>query len=248
MLYTSKHYLQNTMGVDADIAAFFVDRKVPAENLYWKDRYLYVAKGTGYLFIPLYFDLMYRAGLGKDMLLTEEFVGLTESILHSAAMQEYEMINFDEHVYNCKNLLKNKVANLNLFTDLEQYFSNKAVPYNYLGTFSTALNRGDTYLFALCSLPVSDGLTHELVNIWYVLIPSFLLMDDIMDLEEDKRRGEENSIDDFGHGCEGVKRAIAFLTEKFSTLKALNPLLGAYFERSLQRKMQTAYVLSLLNQ
>lgn len=248
MLYTSKHYLQNTMGVDADIAAFFVDRKVPVENLYWKGRYLYVAKGTGYLFIPLYFDLMYRAGLSKELLLNEEFVGLTESILHSAAMHECKMISLEEHVYNCKSMLVNKVANLNLFSDLTQYFSNRAEPYNYLGTFSAALNRGDTYLFALCSLHISNCLTHKLVEIWYVLIPSFLLMDDIMDLEKDKRKGEENSISDFGPGREGVKNAIAFLTRKFNTLKSLNPLLGAYFEGSLQRKMQTAYVMSLLNQ
>ena len=147
------------MGVDADIAAFFVDRPVPADNLYWKERYLYVAKGTGFLFIPLYFDLMYRAGLSKDMILQEEFVRLTEHILHSAAMQEHEMISFEEHVYNCKNMLKNRVVDVNLFTDLLQYFSNRVVPYNYLGTFSIALNRGDTYLFALCSLDIPDCLT-----------------------------------------------------------------------------------------
>ena len=236
------------MGVDADIAAFFVDRPVPADNLYWKERYLYVAKGTGFLFIPLYFDLMYKAGLSKDIILREEFVRLTEQILHSAAMLEYEMISFEEHVYNCKNLLENKVVNVNLFADLLQYFSNRAVPYHYLGTFSIALNRGDTYLFSLCSLGVPDCLAQKLVEIWYILIPSFLLMDDVMDLEEDKRRGEENSILDFGTGSTGVREAIAYLSDKFDQLKGLNPLLGAYFERSLQRKQQTPYILSLLNQ
>ncbi|MBE7169988.1 MAG: hypothetical protein INR73_05320 [Williamsia sp.] len=248
MLYTSKQYLQNRMGVDAEIAAFFVDRPVPPDNLYWKDRYLYVSKGTGFLFIPLYFDLMYRAGVSKEALLQEEFVVLTEKILHSAAMHEYEMISLEEHVDNCKVLLTDKVANLNLYTDLSLYFSNHAVPYNYLGTFSSALNRGDTYLFALCSLAVPDYLVQRLVAIWYILIPSFLLMDDVMDLEEDNRKGEENSIRDFGAGSTGVRNAIAFLTEKFTRLKELNPLLGAFFERSLQRKEQTPYILSLLNQ
>lgn len=248
MLYTSKQYLQNTMEIDADIAAFFVDRPVPVDNLYWKDRYLYVAKGTGFLFIPLYFDLMYRAGLSKDILLQEEFVGLTEQILHSAAMQEHEMISFEEHMHNCKTLLQNKAVNASLFNDLLQYFSNRSVPYQYLGTFSTALNRGDTYLFALCSLDIPDCLTQKLVEMWYILIPSFLLMDDVMDLEEDKRRGEENSIFDFGVGSTGVCKAIAYLKDQFNKLKELNPLLGAYFERSLHRKQQTPYILSLLNQ
>lgn len=248
MLYTSKQYLHNKMGVDEEIAAFFVDRTVPADNLYWKGRYLYVAKGTGFLFIPLYFDLMYRAGLPKETLLQEEFVGLTEKILHSATMQELEIIGFEEHVHNCKKLLENKVVNLNLFTDLSLYFSNKAVPYNYLGTFSTALNRGDTYLFALCSLHIPDYMMHKLVELWYILIPSFLLMDDVMDLEEDKQKGEENSIRDFGEGSTGVHNAIAFLSDKFNKLKAINPLLGDYFERSLHRKMQTPYIMSLLNQ
>ena len=248
MLYTSKQYLQNAMGVDADIAAFFVDRNVPANNLYWQNRYLYVAKGTGYLFIPLYFDLMYKAGVEKEMILDEEFVLLMENILHSAAMHEHETISLDEHVQNCITLLHNKVVNLNLYSDLTQYFGNKAVPYNYLGTFSKALNRGDTYLFSLCSLNLPDYLTQKVVELWYVLIPSFLLMDDIMDLEEDKQKNEENSINDFGQGNVGVRNAIGFLTEKFRKLKNMNIPLGQYFERSLERKIKTPYIISLLNQ
>lgn len=248
MLYTSKQYLQNTMGVDADIAAFFVDRNIPAHNLYWKDRYLYVAKGTGYLFIPLFFDLMYKAGLSKGTILNEEFVKLTENILDSAARHELDMISFDEHVNNCRELLNNKVVNLNLFTDLTQYFSNKALPYNYLGTFSTALNRGDTYLFALCSLNIPLYLTPKIIELWYILIPSFLLMDDIMDLEEDRKKNDENSINDFGAGNTGVSNAISFLTNKFKKLKDVNSLLGEYFEKSLQRKLNTRYLKFLLNQ
>lgn len=247
MLYTSKQYLQNTMGVEADIAAFFVDRTVPVNNLYWKDRYLYVSKGTGFLFIPLLFDLMFKAGLSKEMILEEEFVHLTENILHSAALHEHEMISFEQHVNNCIALLNNKVVNLNLFTDLVQYFSNRALPYNYLGTFSTALNRGDTYLFALCSLNIPLYLTPRIVELWYMLIPSFLLMDDIMDLEDDKKKNEENSINDFGAGNTGVQNAISFLTDKFRKLKDINDKLGSYFERSLQRKVETPYLRSLLN-
>ena len=247
MLYTSKQYLQNAMGVEAEIAAFFVDRNVPAQNMYWKDKYLYVAKGTGFLFIPLFYDLMYRVGLTKDIVLDEDFVRLTENILHSAALHEYELIGFDEHLNNCRELLANKVVNLNLYTDLLQYFGNDSLPYNYLGTFSKALNRGDTYLFALCSLNIPLHLTHKIVELWYILVPSFLLMDDIMDLEKDRIKNEENSINDFGSKERGVSNAISFLADRFAKLKGVNGKLGAYFEGSLQRKLETPYLKSLLN-
>lgn len=248
MLYTSKQYLQNTMGVDAEVAAFFVDRHVPVQNMYWKDKYLYVSKGTGFLFIPLFFDLMYKAGLTKETVLDEDFVRLTEAILHSAALHEHEMISFEAHLNNCKELIANKVVNLNLYTDLLEYFGNDSLPYNYLGTFSKALNRGDTYLFALCSLNIPLHLTHKIVELWYILIPSFLLMDDIMDLEKDRTKNEENSINDFGPQGRGVRNAINFLTDRFAKLKGVNGKLGSYFEGSLQRKLETPYLISILNQ
>ena len=246
-MFTSKKFLSDGMGVDPEIAAFFVDRKVPADNLYWAGRLLYVAKGTGFLFLPLFFDLQYRSGADKAVLLSEPYVGLMEAILDSAARYEREQQDFNAHVANCRGLVAGKIANRDLYEDLVFYFGENGLrPYKMLGTPSMALNRGDTLLFLLCALAPEKARVGEIIRDWYALVPSFLLMDDVMDLEEDKARGEENSIGDFGEGGEGVRNAIAYLHENFARLRSVNEKLGAYFEDSLQEKLETPYLQFLI--
>lgn len=246
-MFTSKKYLQNNLGVDADIAAFFVDRKVPENNLYWKERLLYVAKGTGYLFIPLFFDLKYKCGVSKQYLLHEDYVQLMEEILNSAAMHEFEQISFHEHIENCRFLMSGKVKNTLLYADLLEYLSDEDLkPVKNIGTPSKALNRGDTFLFTLCFLELPDNVVNQILEEWYALVPSFLLMDDIMDLKEDRERNEENAINDFGQGANGVEKAIDYLKIKFNHLKSVNVQLSEYFERSLQQKLQSPYMQFLL--
>jgi hypothetical protein len=246
-MFTSKKFLSDEMGVDPEIAAFFVDRKVPADNWYWKDRLLYVARGTGFLFIPLFFDLKYRSGVEKRILLSEPYVGLMEAILDSAARYEREQQDFEAHLENCLVLMTGKIANRELYDDLLYYFRRGGLrPYKMLGTPSIALNRGDTFLFLLCSLSPEKTRIEEIIRDWYALVPSFLLMDDVMDLQEDKARGEENCIGDFGEGSEGVRNAIAYLHENFARLRSVNEKLGIYFEDSLQEKLETPYLQFLI--
>lgn len=247
-MFISIQHLHENLGIDTGIATFFVDRKIPANNLYWKKRYLYITRRTGYLFIPIFFDLQLRSGLPRDMLLDEGYVRLMEDILHSAAMHEFEQIDFLEHVNNCKRLLTNKIRNKALYDDLIEYFKDEQLkPYKSLGTVSKALSRGDSFLFSLCYLELPSQLQNEIVKQWYALVPSFLLMDDLMDLKEDLDKNEENAIYDFGQGSIGVHYAIDFLRNKFKLLKQLNETLGEYFERSLEKKLQTPYFQSILN-
>jgi hypothetical protein len=247
-MFTSKEYLHQKLGVDAEIAAFFVDRKVPENNLYWKGRYLYVASGTGYLFIPLYFDLQYRLGLSKKQLLDPLHLEVCEAGLHSAAMYEFEKITFSQHIDNVKLLVSPYIKNPGLFEDLSGYFSSEALkPYKYLGTFSKPLNRADTYLYTLTVLEATPVQLEKMINQWYALVPSFLLMDDLTDLQEDNEKNQENSIADFGEGSMGVQKAIEYLRLKFTYLKSVNEQLGEFFERSLDRKLGTPYMQSILN-
>src|ERR1044072_972055 len=144
-MFTSKEHLHFNLGVDLEIAAFFVDRKVPSDNMYWKNRYLYVAGGTGFLFIPLFFDLQFRMGIDKKLVLDETYIQLMEDVLDSAARYEFEQISFEEHIRNCRQLMKNKIKNENLYNDLVNYFTNEDLkPYKNIGPFSKALNRGDS--------------------------------------------------------------------------------------------------------
>ncbi|MDI3320056.1 hypothetical protein [Pinibacter soli] len=247
-MFTSKHTLVERFGVDKDIAAFFVDRKVPDQNDYWKGRLLYVSSGTGYLFIPLWFDLQCRIGIAKDLLLNEDYVQLTEAILGSAAKHEMNKISLQEHVENCKALVNGKIKQQELYNDLLTFFSDPLLkPYKNIGTVSSALNRGDSLLFSLCVLDTDAETITKLVRGWQALVPSFLLMDDVMDLEEDKKNGEENSIADFGVGGEGVINALDYLAENFEFLKQYNLKLGNTFAKALIAKKQTPYLASLIS-
>jgi hypothetical protein len=247
-MFTSKEHLHFNLGVDMEIAAFFVDRKVPSNNMYWKNRYLYVAGGTGFLFIPLFFDLQYRMGVDKRHILDENYIQLMEDVLDSAARYEFEQISFEEHIRSCMQLMKNKIKNESLYNDLVTYFKNENLePYKNIGTFSKALNRGDSFLFSLCFLDLPKHITDSIIEKWYALVPSFLLMDDIMDLKVDKEQQQENSISDFGEGNAGVESAIDFLRAKFAQLKSANNMLGAFFENSLERKLHSPYLQSILN-
>jgi hypothetical protein len=247
-MFTSKHTLVEKFGVDSEIAAFFVDRKVPDQNDYWKGRLLYVSNGTGYLFIPLWFDLQFRIGIAKDMLLNDEYVQLSEAILDSAAKHEMNKISLQEHIENCKAVVNGKVKQTELYNDLLTFFSDPLLkPYKNIGTVSSALNRGDSLLFTLCLLVTDKQTLDKLIRGWQALVPSFLLMDDVMDLEDDKKNGEENSIADFGEGSEGVRNALDYLAENFEFLKQYNLKLGNTFAKALIAKKQTPYLSSLIS-
>ncbi len=247
-MFTSKEYLHYNLGVDESIAKLFVNRKVPVNNKYWKGRYLYVAGGTGFLFIPLFFDLQLKCGVSRECMMNNDYLKLMEEVLHSAALHELEEIDFKEHLTNCKTIMRNCIKNYTLYNDLLIYFDDEQLkPYKYLGTSSKALNRADTFLFSVCFLDLNKQVTDQIVENWYALIPSFLLMDDISDLQEDKEKNEENSINDFGTGSEGVEKAIVFLRNNYNQLKTYNSKLGLYFENSLKKKLHTSYMQSLLN-
>lgn len=247
-MFTSKQTLVDGFGVDREIAAFFVDRKVPNQNDYWKGRLLYVSNGTGYLFIPLWFDLQYRIGIDKDVLLNEEVVKLSEAILDSAAKHEMNKISLEQHIENCKALVDGKIEQPTLYDDLLIFFSDHSLkPYKNIGTVSSALNRGDSLLFTLCVLDTDAETIDKLLRGWQALVPSFLLMDDVMDLEEDKKNGEENSIADFGKGSEGVINALDYLADNFEFLKTYNLRLGTTFEKALVAKKQTPYLSALIS-
>jgi len=68
-LFTSVRQLDEEMGVDKRIGRFFVDRKLPQNNSFWKGRLLYVSFGNGFVSIPVYYDILYRIGIPLESLL-----------------------------------------------------------------------------------------------------------------------------------------------------------------------------------
>lgn len=233
-MFTSIRFLTGQLGIDPDIAKFFVDRAVPEGNRYWKDKLLYVSRGTGYLFIPLVYDLLLRLGVDKDALLAEEHVQRMERILDSAGMVEFDGLSGAAHVDHCRQIMKDGVRNRWFWAALENYFD-AGTPVDPLGHPIPPLNRADTFLFSLCDLDMEEGLTRKFLGYWYALIAFFLMLDDVMDWEEDQRLGEENAVRHLGEGPGALDTAMEMLQRDLHTLAKLNPQLETHFERNLQK-------------
>lgn len=247
-MFTSKNELVESMGVDPEIAAFFVDRKIPTNNLYWKGRYLYVARGTGYLFIPLFFDLQLKAGVPRTILMNEAYVQTMEQILHIAAAYEFGEKDFATHIKEIERLVGPKLVNPSFFKELQAYFNQtKLVRKGRIGTDNAALNRGDAFLYLLATIQLPEPVLSTVLECWYQLVPSFLLLDDIMDFQEDRKNREENSLSFYGYNAEGIKKAIAIAKHNFQKLKKLNPTLYEFLEEALNKKIQTPYFQHILN-
>jgi hypothetical protein len=234
-MYISVKRLKEDMGVDPAIARFFVDRKIPAGNIFWKNRLLYVGKGNGYISIPVYYDLLYRIGVPKDFLLEEEHVRLMEQLMHFAILAEYREIAYAEELSSIRELYRKRLKNPPFFTELCAYLEQPVLrPLGRLGRPQPALNRADVFLFILTDLDLPDKILDQAVSAWYALHPTYLIMDDIHDYEKDKEQSEENVILDFGDGEAGFAAAFATLHKNSMFLQSINPVLAAYFERSAE--------------
>jgi len=78
MVITSKK-LQENLGVSTKVADFFAnERPVPADNLFWKNKRIYISAGFGFLTIPLIYDLVFKLGVSENDLLSHEHVSLME--------------------------------------------------------------------------------------------------------------------------------------------------------------------------
>ena len=53
--------LQDKLGIHPLIADYFANqRQIPADNLFWKDKRIYISAGFGFLTIPFAFDVMLK--------------------------------------------------------------------------------------------------------------------------------------------------------------------------------------------
>ena len=82
MVITSRK-LQDQLGVNSRIADYFAnERPVPVNNLFWKNKRIYISGGFGFLTIPLAFDLIHKSGVPLELLLNDEHVSSMEKGFH----------------------------------------------------------------------------------------------------------------------------------------------------------------------
>jgi hypothetical protein len=232
-MFISVKHLEGKMGVDEQLARFFVDRKVPVGNAFWDKRRLYVNRGNGYISIPVYYDLLHRIGLSKQVLLEEKHIQLMEQIMHYAIQVELGQISFDTQLELIQKLLEGRIKQYEFYHELLEYLKQPVLkPKGKLGMQVPALNRADVFLFILCDLPIEPKQIEKAIQCWYAMHTTYLLMDDIYDYRLDKQNLEENAIIELGDGKEGSIKAFDILHSNASLLYEINPVLGGFFEEA----------------
>lgn len=235
-MFTSKDDLKLSYGIDMEIGKFFVDRKIPADNLYWKGRYLYITPMPGYLFIPLYADLQLRLGLSKQNILSEEHALFMEKIMHSIAKQEFEKLSMQQHIEECIAITKPVCKNPVLLNELIAYFDGKNIQNGIsFGTPLKALNRVDSYLFTLCYFDFDNDLKKKLVDAWHACMTFYLITDDLDDIQKDFEENEDNSIIEAGLNKEGAQLIHNYMKQSYDVMNEVNPVFANRMDYSWQQ-------------
>lgn len=229
-------------GIDEEIAKFFVDREPPKDNLYWKDKLLYLRPQMGYVFLPMITDLFYKAGVSKNILLSEDFVQLLEQIGHFSAQQEFDVISDGVALQNCILLVKNKTTDEAFLKALIEHFKGHKNYITSLATPFNALHRGDLFLFSLCILNLNDEQQKLLICIWFALISTILLLDDAEDLEKDKKENEENAFIQSGLNKKGFEQLQLLINTNIQFLQKLNKKMGDALQKKFIEISETPII------
>jgi len=233
-MFLSKDDLKLGFGIDLDIAAHYVDRAVPEGNLYWKGRHLYVNTMPGFIFMPVFTDLLRRCGVRKELLLSAPFIELAEAVMHSAAEQEVEGRSMISHYEECLELARRVSVNPFFLDALDAHFHGRPVPDGLkLGTPFRSLNRADAYLCVLCVLPFDAGQAARYLEAWYAMITVYLITDDLEDIRQDLREQEDNVAIEAGLNEEGAKVIEGMVAKAMEVMDHVNPVLANRFEHKL---------------
>lgn len=240
--------LESEMGVNSEIAHYFAnERKVPIDNLFWKNKRIYISMGFGYLTIPLMFDLVHKSGVPIEMLLRDEHVTLMEKGFDKLKRYENNEINFPEFLSACKQLVQDKVKQPHLAADLFATFSGKEAQYFRFETKHKALARSDSFLLTIVDLDLTDEWVHSFLPIWYSLARPILLLDDFKDLVEDRINLEENTIIELGDNGKAVAEAYDLGMADVEILSKVNPQLAKYMAQFLKEALRYEHIGSMLD-
>lgn len=248
-MFVSADSLSIQYGIDDAIAKFFVDREPPSDNLYWHEKLLYLRPSSGYLFIPLMVDLLYRIGLNEQQLLGKEFVQTMESIGHISALEEVKQITGEEVIKQCTALVIGCKKSEYWYECVAAYFREE--PNNFFSKLATpfkALHRGDAFLFALCELEIMQEQAGKVVELWFALISTLLLLDDADDLQNDILKGEENAYIESGLTAIGLEKIGALVEKNIGCLSKVNFTLALQLKSSFERTYKLPYIAQIIKE
>jgi hypothetical protein len=162
-----------------------------------------------------------------------------EQIGHASALEETKQITPDQTLQSCITIAQKYCKNEKWLATTIDYFSQ--VPANLIGTVATpfkALHRGDFFLFSMSALEFGEDLFVKLAQVWFALISSLLVMDDVEDLHSDKRNNEVNSLLESGLNKEGIERIEELMKHNFSIISAVNYLMAKKLDNEFSRFRQ----------
>jgi len=220
-MFLTAHSLVQEFGIDENIAKFFVDREPPKDNLYWKDKLLYIRPQPGYIFLPLIVDLFYKSGIPVNELLSEKFISVLEQIGHYAAQEEFDLITKQEAIEACKKIVSD-ISDHVFLQEVTSYLDDNPNTISTLTTPFKALHRGDLFLYSLGVLPCDEQKRLQLVETWFALISTLLLLDDSEDYDADLKNGDENAFIESGANQEGFDKIKALLAKNLNHLTSIN--------------------------
>jgi hypothetical protein len=241
----TKHFLSEKLGLDFEIAQFFADRKVPGNNLYWKGKFLYLSFGTGFLFIPIIMDAIYKSGVDKKLVIDPERISRMEQSFDIVMQYERKRINFEDYIKAMSAVFLPHVVNQDLFDDLLRHFKVEKTETYKLGTSVAALDRADAFLFTYTDLRIDHELMNTIIRRWYYLAVAHLMLDDFVDLDDDREKGEENALIDLGDNNYALEKCQVMLEENIEGLKETNELVAAFFKKIYDKAINDAPVQAL---
>lgn len=248
-MFISSNFLAIQYGVDDKIAKFFADREPPADNLYWKGKLMYLRPEPGWLFIPLIVDLLFKCGIKREQLLSKKFVELMEQVGHISALEETRQINSNEALQMSIDLVKADHQSLGYFNNLVDFMQGGTNnPFVQLSIPFKALHRGDLFLFSLCALDFDDSLQEKLIEYWFALISTLLLLDDADDLLEDKKTGDPNAFLESGLTKQGIQTIVDLVRKNLKLIALLNRSMSARIDQGYVALYKLPHINQLLNQ
>ena len=207
MVITSR-MLVDRFGIDEEIADYFANkRKIPANNLLWYNKRIYLSAGLGYLTIPIGFDLFNKCGITKEQLLQEDVVQFMEIGFHLVIRHEKSELSSEELIKEFQKALDGKIIQTHLASDIFALFKGKNPQYFNFETNYKSLLRSDLFLLTIVQLDITDEWVHKFLPYWYAGARPILLIDDFKDLEEDRRLNEDNTIIELGNNKQAIMDA-----------------------------------------
>lgn len=246
-MFISSSYLSFNYGVDEKIAAFFVDRDPPSDNLYWAGKLLYLRPAPGYLFIPLIVDLLFKLGIEQNQLLSGKFVQVLEQVGHIIALEESGLITGEDAIENCTAIVKDCI-NEKWLHQLLQFLNNRNDNvFRSLAHDLKALHRGDLFLFTIATLQFSDELFSSIAENWFALIGILLLLDDAEDIEIDKQSGDQNAFLESGLNAAGLETIMLFVRNSLRKISTLNTVMAYQLDNQFKQLVKQPHIDKYLN-